>query len=108
MSELSDIGKNLLDTAVSGFKLALENAADDAKEALQAGLQASGELAKDFAAGYLSVAQLGDFLRKVELTVESKIARIAREQSRAYVRNVLGLLIGGATNLLGSMTKLVK
>lgn len=108
MSELADIGRNLLDNAVKGFKLALDNAADDAKEALQAGLQASGELAKDYAAGAMSVSQLGDFLRKVELTVESKIARIAREQSKAYIRNVLGLLIGGATNTLGALTKLIK
>lgn len=108
MSELSEIGQNLLDNAVNGFKLALANAEDDAKEALQAGLEASGELSKDFAAGLLSIAQLGDFLRKVELTVESKIARIAREQSRAYVRNVLGLLVGGATSLLGGLKKIIR
>lgn len=108
MSELSDIGSNLLDNAVKGFKLALQNAADDTREALQAGLDSAGALAKDFAAGALTAAQLPDFLRKVELTVESKVARIAREQSKTYVRNVLGLLVGGATNLLGGLTKLIK
>lgn len=101
-SKLKNIGADTIDALVQGFEAHAQVAAQEAKAALQLGAIKAKALAAEFAMGHLTFEQLGDFARKVGIAVETELAKIAVEQAKSYVRNVLDTLLGGALKILGA------
>lgn len=101
-SKLKNIGADTIDAVVQGFQAHAANAVAEAKPALLYAAKLSAELAADFAGGKLTLEQLGDFLRKVGLAVETELAKIAMETARKYVKSVLDALLGGALKIIGA------
>lgn len=101
-SKLKNIGADTIDAVVQGFQAHAEHAVAEAKPALLYAAKLSAELAADFAGGKLTLEQLGDFLRKVGLAVETELAKIAMETARKYVKSVLDALLGGALKIIGA------
>ena len=101
-NKLKNIGTDTLQSVIDGFQEHAKNAVAEAKPALLYAAKLSAELAADFAKGNLNLTQLGDFLRKVGLAVETELAKIAMQAARAYVKNVLDALLGGALKIIGA------
>lgn len=101
-SKLKNVGADTLDAVVQGFQAHAETAMAEAKSVLLYAAKLSAELASDFAGGRLTFEQMGDFLRKVGVAVETELAKIALETARKYVKTVLDSLLGGALKIIGA------
>ena len=101
-TKLKNIGKNTLDAVIEGFKAHAQVASAEAKIVLLEGAKMSAACAVDFANGNLTFDQLKDFVRKIGVMVETEMAKLALEASRAYIRTVLDTLLGGALKILGA------
>lgn len=95
--------EDTLGAVVSGLKLHAETAVGDIKEVAAEAAPVAVELAKDFADGALTPNQVVRGLRKLELSVETAIARIARDEARRAAKQAVGNLLTGALGLLGSI-----
>lgn len=95
--------EDTLGALISGLKLHAETAVGDIKEVAEEAAPIAVELAKDFANGDLTAGQVVRGLRKLELSVETSIARIARDEARRAAKQAVGNLLTGALGLLGAI-----
>lgn len=92
-----------LDAVVAGLKLHADTAAGEIKEVARSAAPIAIALAKDWAESHLSPNQVVRGLRKLELSVETSIARITRDEARHAAKQAVGNLLTGALGLLGSI-----
>ena len=103
MDPIIDQGRQILDNAVALLQDRATNVGQEAQKILRESAEDIAALGVEFAEGKLDVNALARYTRKVGVTVESKLARIARAEARQYVRDVLKLITGGASDLLGAL-----
>lgn len=92
-----------LDAVVAGLKLHAEAAAGEVQNIARDAAPVAVDLAKDWGAGQLTASQVVRGLRKLELSVETAIARITRDEARRAAKQAIGNLLTGALGLLGSI-----
>ncbi len=95
--------EDTLGAVVSGLNLHAETAVGDIKEVATDAVPVAVELAKDFANADLTANQVYRGLRKLELSVETAIARITRDEARRAAKSAIGNLLSGALSLLGAI-----
>ncbi len=95
--------ESTLSAVIAGLKLHAEAAAGEIKTVAEEAAPVAVALAKDWAEGNLTASHVARGLRKLELSVETAIARIAREEARKAAREAVGNLLGGAVALLGAI-----
>ena len=92
-----------LDAVIASLTVHAETASDEIKEVAKSTGAVAVQLAKDFASGNLSADMAFRGLRKLELSAETAIARIARREARAAAKATIGNILSGALGLLGAI-----
>ena len=92
-----------LSAVVAGLQVHADTATGEIKKVAEDAAPVAVELATDWAGGHLSGANAMRGLRKLELSVETAIARITRDEARKAAKGAIGNLLSGAVALLGSI-----
>lgn len=91
-----------LEGIVDALELHANRAGEQGRVVLEEAAKSWTAIARDTLAGKLTLQQGIDFTRKAELAVESRLATIARQTTRSYVKSVISLFVGGASKLASS------
>lgn len=94
--------RTVIDGAVDALKEHARRAGAQGAIVLEEAGKALAEIAKDTLKGSLTFTQATDFARKVELAAETRLAIIASQQAKSYVKSVLGLIVGGVGKIFAS------
>lgn len=94
--------RTVLDGAVDALKEHAERAGSQGKIVLEEAGKQLAAIAKDTLTGALTFDQAVDFVRKAELAAESRLAVIANQAAKSYVKSVLGIILGGVSNIFSS------
>lgn len=94
--------RTVIDGAVDALKEHAKRAGSQGAIVLENAAKDLAELAKDTLKGALTFTQATDFARKVELAAETRIAVIASQQAKSYVKSVISLIVGGVGNIFAS------
>ena len=92
-----------MDAVIASLKVHAETASDEIQEVAKSTGAIAVQLGKDFGAGNLSPDQAFRGLRKLELSAETAIARIARREARAAAKATVGNILSGALSILGAI-----
>lgn len=94
--------RTVLDGAIDALKEHAKRAGAQGGIVLEEAGKSLAAIAKDTLTGALTFDQAKDFVRKAELAAETRIAIIASQQAKSYVKSVIGLVLGGVSNLFAS------
>ncbi len=95
--------ESTLDAVISGLKHHAETGGDEIKVIAKDSGKTAVQLATDWGAGQLTSDQAFRGLRKLELSAETAIARIVRDEARAAAKATIGRILSGALGLLGAI-----
>lgn len=94
--------RTVLDGAVDSLKEHAKRAGSQGAIVLEEAAKSLAAIAKDSLTGALTFDQAIDFVRKAELAAESRLAVIANQITKSYVKSVIGLVLGGVSSLFSS------
>ena len=102
--ELREIGNGTLAHLIAIAKARVAEAKTDTLEAAQYGLSASQALVDDYHKRALSFEETADFLRKVAVTVATKIATLVTKAKQKAEREFWKALLDGIAAIFTALT----